>query len=139
MTPNSKAMTYAVVWACFVAVPITLVGIRPLGAADGSSNPYAAWENGPEKSDDYFPIAVWLQAPRNAPKYQALGVNLYVGLWRGPTESQLAELKRHQMPVFCKPPRENTPQTPTKTGENKRFGVVCEPLVTAPRMAYFGP
>jgi hypothetical protein len=101
MNPNSKAIPYAVVWACFVAVPITLVGIRPLGAADGPGNPYAAWENGPEKSDDYFPIAVWLQAPRNAPKYQALGVNLYVGLWRGPTESQLAELERHQMPVIC--------------------------------------
>jgi hypothetical protein len=46
-------------------------------------------------------LAVWLQAPRNAPRYQALGINLYVGLWRGPTEEQVAELKRHGMPVIC--------------------------------------
>ncbi len=26
-----------------------------------------------------------IQDPRNAPKYQALGVNLYVALWKGPT------------------------------------------------------
>jgi hypothetical protein len=44
---------------------------------------------------------VWLQAPRNAPRYQALGINLYVALWRGPNEEQVAELKRHKMPVIC--------------------------------------
>ena len=33
----------------------------------------------------------------------------------------------------------NTPQTTTKTGENKRFEVACEPLTGTPRMAYFGP
>lgn len=48
-----------------------------------------------------FPIAVWLQAPANAPRYKHAGVNLYVGLWRGPTEDQLAELKRHDMRVIC--------------------------------------
>ncbi|MBN2475369.1 MAG: hypothetical protein JXB62_12225 [Pirellulales bacterium] len=64
-------------------------------------SPYSAWENGPGAGADYFPIAVWLQSPRNAPKYQAIGINLYVGLWQGPTEQQLAELKRHGMPVIC--------------------------------------
>src|ERR1044071_3172543 len=34
---------------------------------------------------DRFPIAVWLQSPSNAARYQAAGVNLYVGLWKGPT------------------------------------------------------
>lgn len=48
-----------------------------------------------------FPIAVWLQNPANAPRYKQAGVNLYVGLWRGPTEDQLAELKRHEMRVIC--------------------------------------
>lgn len=49
----------------------------------------------------YFPIAVWLQSPRNAPKFKAAGINLYVGLWKGPTEAQLAELKKADMPVIC--------------------------------------
>jgi hypothetical protein len=48
-----------------------------------------------------FPIAVWLQAPANAPKYKAIGINLYVGLWKGPTEQQLADLKKHGMRVVC--------------------------------------
>lgn len=49
----------------------------------------------------FFPIAVWLQAPRNAAKYRDAGINLYVGLWQGPTEDQLTELKRHGMHVIC--------------------------------------
>jgi hypothetical protein len=49
----------------------------------------------------YFPIAVWLQAPHNAAKFKAAGINLYVGLWKGPTEKQLAELEKANMPVIC--------------------------------------
>ena len=48
-----------------------------------------------------FPIAVWLQDPRNAPKYQAIGINLYVTLWQGPTAEQVTALKRYAMPVIC--------------------------------------
>jgi hypothetical protein len=62
---------------------------------------YARWQNGPDRSAGFFPIAVWLQSPQNAPKYRALGVNVYVGLWRGPTAEQIAELKRHGMRVIC--------------------------------------
>ncbi len=51
--------------------------------------------------DSYFPIAVWLQDPRNAPRFKAAGINLYVGLWNGPTEPQLAALKQAGMPVIC--------------------------------------
>jgi len=54
------------------------------------------------KSDpSFFPVAVWLQSPSNAARYKAAGFNLYVGLWQGPTEEQLAELKRADMPVMC--------------------------------------
>ncbi len=60
-----------------------------------------AWSNGPPHDARFFPIAVWLQDPKNAPRYQAIGVNTYVGLWQGPTAGQIAELKRHKMPVFC--------------------------------------
>jgi len=66
-----------------------------------AASAYAKWSNGPGKDVSFFPIAVWLQDPRNAAKYQALGVNLYVGLWKGPNAEQIAELKRHRMPVIC--------------------------------------
>lgn len=59
------------------------------------------WPNGPFQTCHQFPIAVWLQDPRNAGRYKQIGVNLYVGLWKGPTERQLAELRHHQMPVIC--------------------------------------
>lgn len=65
------------------------------------ASPYAAWQNGPPSDPSYFPIAVWLQSPSNAAKYKAAGVNLFIGLWQGPTEEQLAALKAAGMPVIC--------------------------------------
>jgi hypothetical protein len=59
------------------------------------------YANGLPKDSSYFPIAVWLQAPSNAARYKAIGVNLYVGLYKGPTSQQIAELKRAGMPVIC--------------------------------------
>ena len=66
-----------------------------------AKNAYAVWSNGPPAGSDYFPIAVWLQDPKNAPRYKAAGINLYVGLWKGPTEGQLAALKAAGMSVIC--------------------------------------
>src|SRR5512143_3994434 len=63
--------------------------------------PYAQWENGPPADPSYFPIAVWLQDPKNAGRYKAAGINLYVALWQGPTEKQLADLKQAGMAVIC--------------------------------------
>jgi hypothetical protein len=51
--------------------------------------------------NNFFPIAIWLQSTRNAARYKALGINLYVGLWRGPTDVQLRELTEAGMPVIC--------------------------------------
>jgi hypothetical protein len=48
-----------------------------------------------------FPVGVWLQKPELAGRYKELGVNLYVGLWKGPTSAQLALLKKAGMPVIC--------------------------------------
>jgi hypothetical protein len=59
------------------------------------------WKSGPLASPEFFPIGVWLQSPGNAAKYKAAGINLYVGLWEGPTEEQLAVLKSAGMPVVC--------------------------------------
>jgi hypothetical protein len=68
---------------------------------DQTATPYAQWKNGLSRDPDYFPIAVWLQSPANAAKYKAAGINLYIGLWQGPTEEQLAALKASGMPVIC--------------------------------------
>ena len=48
-----------------------------------AQSPYAQWKNGPSTNADYFPIGVWVQNPKNAERYKAAGINLFVGLWRG--------------------------------------------------------
>lgn len=99
--------------ACTTIMLCLAATAAPLGAADeggktpvspnagGAGNPYQSWELGPNRAKDYFPLAVWCQSPENAPRYQAAGINLYIGLWQGPTEAQLATLKKHNMPVIC--------------------------------------
>ena len=69
--------------------------------AGANGNPYASWEHGPSPDPAYFPLAVWLQAPQNAPRYKAAGINVYVGLWKGPTEEQLSALQQAGMQVVC--------------------------------------
>jgi hypothetical protein len=59
------------------------------------------WPRGPSTNSNYFPLAVWLQNPSNAERYRQAGMNLYVGLWEGPTEAQLAALKKAGMQVIC--------------------------------------
>jgi hypothetical protein len=61
---------------------------------------YAKWKNGPPKDPNWFPLAVWLQEPNLADQYKAIGINTYVALWEGPTEDQLATLKKAGMLVF---------------------------------------
>jgi len=72
-----------------------LTGAWLAGAAAGAhaQTPAPRWPNGPPASPDYFPIGVWLQNTAYAARYKALGINLYVGLWAGPTKAQLAALK----------------------------------------------
>lgn len=62
---------------------------------------YRQWSHGPSADPAYFPIAVWLQPPRLASRYKDAGFNVYVGLWNGPTEEQLSELKKQGMQLFC--------------------------------------
>lgn len=62
---------------------------------------YARWQNGPPAGESYFPIAVWLQSPRNAERFKSAGINLYVGLWNGPNAEQIATLTKAGMPVVC--------------------------------------
>ena len=85
-----------IAWAVAVVAAATMPA-----AADERNAPAARWAFGPPRRADYFPIAVWLQAPKNAAKFKAVGINMYVGLWKGPTEKQLADLKAAGMPVIC--------------------------------------
>ncbi len=87
------------------------------GAFDLAVDGPPTWTNGPPTDPSYFPIAVWLQDPRNAPRFKAAGINLYVGLWRGPTPSQLDTLEQAGMPVICA-------QTPTGLAHRHRSIIV---------------
>jgi hypothetical protein len=69
--------------------------------SSGNRLPGQQWTYGPPAGPGYFPIGVWLQSPQNAAKYKAAGINLYVGLWQGPTEEQLMALKASNMSVIC--------------------------------------
>lgn len=59
------------------------------------------WKFSPVAHDDFFPIGVWLQNPGKADQYKQAGFNLYVGLWKGPTEEQLSTLRQHDMRLLC--------------------------------------
>ena len=87
------------------ALKLSLVALLVLAGAvcaeEPSNGPYAQWSRGPGGGTDFFPIAVWLQSPANAERYKAAGINLYIGLWRGPTEEQLAQLKAAGMRLVC--------------------------------------
>jgi hypothetical protein len=69
--------------------------------AEVAAGPYAKWNHGPSNDLNFFPIGVWLQNPAKAQRYRDAGFNLYIGLWRGPTEEQLAQLQRAGMRVIC--------------------------------------
>lgn len=77
------------------------VGLAAAGAGSPVQSPYAAWKNGPPADPSFFPLAVWCQDPKNAAAYKELGINTYVGLWRGPTEEQLKQLREVGMRVIC--------------------------------------
>jgi len=77
---------------------VTAASGAPVAPAE---NPGVKWTNGPWADSNFFPIGVWLQDPAKANQYHQAGINLYVGLWMGPTEEQLAALKKAGMWVVC--------------------------------------
>jgi hypothetical protein len=79
---------------CLVVSP----EISRVTAAEGA---YSRWSAGPSNAADFFPIAVWLQSPHRAEQYKQAGINVYVGLWKGPTAEQLSALKAAGMKVVC--------------------------------------
>lgn len=67
----------------------------------GGAEYYAQWSAGPPSGQDFFPIAVWLQSPSRADEYAAIGINLFIGLWQGPTDAQLSDLTAAGMNTIC--------------------------------------
>ena len=82
---------------CAVFASATLAWGGPHACTAAEPRPQASsghWSHGPPSTPEYFPIAVWLQDPRQAARYKDAGINLYVALWRGPTESSRAQEAR---------------------------------------------
>lgn len=67
----------------------------------GGPSYYRQWPRGFPSDSSYFPIGVWMQNPSNAARYQAVGVNHYVGLWQGPTDEQFSAVEAAGMRVVC--------------------------------------
>jgi len=63
---------------------------------------HARWPNGLSASASFIPIGVWMQQPANAERYREVGVNLFLGLWEGPTDEQLDFLDAApELTAFC--------------------------------------
>ena len=79
--------------SCFV------LSCTPL-LADTNASPLNCWQT-TRTNPAFFPIGVWLQSPTNAKAYRDAGINTFVGLWQGPTDSQLTELHAAEMLIVC--------------------------------------
>jgi len=99
-TGGSLMLRNAIAAVCVAVAAVSGPAACGESGVKGAS-PYVKWERGPSGDAGFFPICVWLQNPRNAQKYKEAGFNTYVGLWNGPTEEQLVELKRAGMKVIC--------------------------------------
>ena len=101
-----------------------------------------------DRPDD-FPVAVWLQDTANAARYRDVGVNLYVGLWRGPTEAQLdaldaagirlivgqspASLAFRDRPTIVGWMHDDEPDNAQSLGEGKGYGPPVPPATILAR------
>ena len=84
-------------------LPLLLLSLLPAqqGSPAKNTSPGATFTNGLPKDPKFFPIGVWLQSPHNSKRYQEIGVNLYVGLYGGPTKEQLQALDAAGMRTIC--------------------------------------
>ena len=72
---------------------------RPIGCNRGKAGDTV--DEGALGQFQFFPHRRVLQDPLNAERYCKAGINTYVGLWEGPTEEQLAALKKAGQWVIC--------------------------------------
>jgi hypothetical protein len=103
-------MTYRPFWPATALAILIAASPAPLWAqvrqaasraADQATQPQPPRATTIHPDPGYFPIAVWLQQPRFASRYKEAGINLYVGLWNGPTTEQLDTLRAAGMRVIC--------------------------------------
>jgi hypothetical protein len=80
---------------------LALALIAALAANRSSPSEAGEYENGFPSDARFFPIGVWMQSPGNSAKFGAVGVNTFVGLWKGPTEAQLSALQGSGMYVVA--------------------------------------
>src|SRR4051794_14083412 len=103
MTADSSArrrpgyVTWVAIFAALVAT--SAPGARAEDQPPQTTAP-APFTRGLPDDPKFFPLAVWLQSPRNAGRYRDIGINTYVALWRGPTLEQLDALDRAGMVVI---------------------------------------
>lgn len=79
------------------AVILTLTGDTVCWQGLRAEPASTSFPNGLPKDPNFFPIAVWLQQPRYASKFKAIGINTFVGLWNPLTPTMLAQLRVHGM------------------------------------------
>jgi hypothetical protein len=79
----------------------SVIAAMAIGSVVLTSVAQGQWANGLCANEDYFPIGVWMQRPEDATLWLAAGINLYTGLWRGPTASQLDTLRAAGMQTIA--------------------------------------
>ncbi len=82
---------------------LSLAAVDTLAQTDTAPSPPSAsrFANGLPSDAKWFPLGVWLQSPHNAKAFLDLGINLYVGLYDGPTTAQLNALDQVGMRAVC--------------------------------------
>ncbi len=94
-------MKRSICGAVMLGIAALLAGLPCSFGDDQAKENSTPIKSGPLGDPNFFPIAVWLQDPANAAKYREAGINTYVALWKGPTEGQLALLKKEGMRLIC--------------------------------------
>jgi hypothetical protein len=78
-----------------------LAAALSVSAMDNPYAYYSQFSNGIPSDRNFFPIGVWLQSPPNATAYKNAGINLFIGLWDGPNQSQLTGLTSAGVKTLC--------------------------------------
>jgi hypothetical protein len=62
---------------------------------------YGKWPRGLPADPAFFPVGVWLQTPTNAKRYAAVGIDVFIGLYAGPTQTNITALAAASMFTVC--------------------------------------
>ncbi len=84
-----------------VVCTLVLISLGPV-AVSRAESPYAQWSLGPPTDPDYFPLGVWVQAPRSyrVDAFADAGINLYVGCSWDETEAGMNRLRNAGMKII---------------------------------------